>query len=75
MEKFTDESAAKTLNLFKICAQEFATKKDLAVFAGSMAALGIALLRGIEGDEFVSGFLKGAIEEKNPLKITPELVQ
>lgn len=71
----SEEVSQKSMQLFQLCCQHFTDEKDLSVFAGAVAALGIALLRGIEGHEFVNGFLKGAIEETNPLVISPQKLQ
>ena len=62
----------RTMQLFNKCAQHFKTQEDLALYAMTVASLGVALLRGIEGNEFTRGFLIGAIEEKNPLVIKPQ---
>lgn len=62
----------RSMNLFHKCAQEFKTEADLALYAGVMAALSHALLRGVEGNEFVEGFLKSALADENPLVISPK---
>lgn len=68
------ELTKKAMAQFHSCAQSCNTKEELSVFAAAMAGLGIAMLRGIEGGEFVDGFLSSAKAEKNPLVIKPELI-
>lgn len=46
-------------------------KKELHLFMTMMATTMIAMMRGAEGDEFVTGFLKASLEDKNPMRITP----
>ncbi len=70
--KKDDEAAALSQTLFHKNAQEFKTKDELAVYAMTMAALGVAMLRGIEGHKFTRGFLIGAINDENPVVIRPE---
>ena len=36
-----------------------------------MGAVSIAVLRGVNGDEFVTDFLTAAINDKNPLSLKP----
>lgn len=75
VSKKSEEVAKKSMELFQLCCQNFTDEKELSAFAGAFAALGIAMLRGIEGHEFVNGFLEGAINEKNPLVISPKKLQ
>lgn len=70
-----NETTSRTARLFDRCAQEFNTTEELADYAMTMAALGVALLRGIEGHKFARGFLMGALDEKSPMVIKPEKVK
>lgn len=69
-----NDIAPKTMELFRQCVQHFNGKDELSVFAGQMAGLSIALMRGIEGNEFVDGFLHAAKNEESPLVISPQLI-
>lgn len=65
-------AAEATFDIFNQGAQRFKTKEELAAYAMGIAALGVALLRGIEGKKFAEGFLIGALEDKNPMIIKPQ---
>lgn len=66
------ETHAKARQLFNCMTQEFKSEEELSVFAVTVAILSLAILRGIEGNEFVAGFLSSAIEDKAPIVIKPK---
>ena len=69
-----DDKAAVLLaqKLFHENAEKFNTSDQLGVYASAMLSLGLALLRGIEGDAFARSYLLVALNDENPLVIKPE---
>jgi len=73
-EQSVANAMERSMGMFNSCAQQFKTKEELAGYAMAMAVFGVALLRGIEGNKFAEGFLIGAVEDKNPMVIKPQLI-
>lgn len=71
MEK-DEKVVALSQKLFYENIKEFKTKDELGAYAMTMAALGVAMLRGIEGHKFARGFLIRAANDENPMVIRPE---
>lgn len=60
----------KGFDLFIKASQRY-QKSELSKFASEFAFFSIALLRGVEGEEYVKGFLESSLNDKNPAIITP----
>lgn len=71
-EKAEDQVMEQTLNEFLLRASQCNTEADIHKLAENMAIIGISVMRGTMGEEFVKGFLLSAINEKNPLVIQPK---
>lgn len=50
-------------------------RDQLSDFFVKMSIMSIGVLRGVHGDQFAIDFLKGAINDKNPIKLTAHLKQ
>jgi hypothetical protein len=51
------------------------TEKELDSFMTLMAITMIAMIRGSKGDEFVNDFLRAALGDEDPMRITPVRLQ
>lgn len=51
------------------------TENDIEESMCGVCAFGIAVLRGLRGEEFVKGFLEGAMKDRNAISIVRGDVQ
>jgi hypothetical protein len=48
---------------------------QMEVYVDMMATAMICTMRGLHGDDYVNGFLTSALNDEDPVKITPHLKQ
>ena len=66
VEKLTKEAINKAERL---------SQKEMTDYFTQLAAMSIAVLRGIHGDEFIDGFLSAAMQDKIVAERIKEIIQ
>jgi len=61
-----------TIEIFEQSMQYCETEEEIETHVMLMIGLHVGLLRGLKDNKFVQGFLTGAINEENPLTISPQ---
>ena len=73
-EKPDNHVARQAMLQFGENIKSYTSTEQLLEFAMTHASLCISLIEGIEGKEFVEGFLAGAISDKERMVIKPMLI-
>ena len=64
--------AEETMQSFMSMIAQAPTENDIEEAVCGVCAFGIAVLRGVRGEEFVQGYLEGAMKDRNAIAIVNE---